>query len=208
MAAFLGVVFARGAAWDRDRGGRVGRRGVPPLLVAVPDGPRARARVTWIPRRAQLPERRDCFPGWSSSASTPRCSSPTHARFASRSGSSLPTEPPPSWIVVAAEPITDVDTTAADMLEDLDRAINAAGVSLVFAEMKDPVRARSSATRSRGRSIRRTSSRHSMLLSLPTVGRPARTGCRPVRRPLRRPEISAHELKSGVADQGGAYAEE
>jgi high affinity sulfate transporter 1 len=49
-------------------------------------------------------------------------------------------DPPPKWIVVAAEPITDVDTTAADMLEDLDEAINARGVSLVFAEMKDPVR--------------------------------------------------------------------
>ena len=44
------------------------------------------------------------------------------------------------WIVVAAEPITDVDTTAADMLEDLDEALNARGISLVFAEMKDPVR--------------------------------------------------------------------
>jgi high affinity sulfate transporter 1 len=49
-------------------------------------------------------------------------------------------EPPPTWIVVAAEPITDVDTTAADMLESLDQAINLRGVSLVFAEMKDPVR--------------------------------------------------------------------
>ena len=49
-------------------------------------------------------------------------------------------DPPPRWIVVAAEPITDVDTTAADMLESLDEAINAQGVSLVFAEMKDPVR--------------------------------------------------------------------
>jgi MFS superfamily sulfate permease-like transporter len=48
--------------------------------------------------------------------------------------------PPPAWIVVAAEPITDVDTTAADMLKELDEAINAQGVSLVFAEMKDPVR--------------------------------------------------------------------
>ena len=48
--------------------------------------------------------------------------------------------PPPTWIIVASEPITDVDTTAADMLEDLDQRINAAGVSLVFAEMKDPVR--------------------------------------------------------------------
>jgi high affinity sulfate transporter 1 len=49
-------------------------------------------------------------------------------------------EPPPVWIVVAAEPITDVDTTAADMLEDLDETLNVQGISLVFAELKDPVR--------------------------------------------------------------------
>ena len=49
-------------------------------------------------------------------------------------------EPRPSWIVIASEPITDVDTTAADMLRDLDEDINARGTSLVFAEMKDPVR--------------------------------------------------------------------
>jgi high affinity sulfate transporter 1 len=49
-------------------------------------------------------------------------------------------EPRPQWIVVAAEPITDVDTTAADMLADLDEELNAAGTSLVFAELKDPVR--------------------------------------------------------------------
>jgi len=49
-------------------------------------------------------------------------------------------EPPPRWIVIASEPITDVDTTAADMLRDLDEAMNARGISLVFAEMKDPVR--------------------------------------------------------------------
>ena len=51
-------------------------------------------------------------------------------------------EPRPRWIVVAAEPITDVDTTAADMLEDLDETLNRQGISLVFAEMKDPVRAK------------------------------------------------------------------
>jgi high affinity sulfate transporter 1 len=50
------------------------------------------------------------------------------------------TDPRPRWIVVAAEPITDVDTTAADMLEDLDEDLNAEGISLVFAELKDPVR--------------------------------------------------------------------
>jgi high affinity sulfate transporter 1 len=44
------------------------------------------------------------------------------------------------WIVIAAEPITDVDTTAADMLEELDEWLNTRGISLVFAEMKDPVR--------------------------------------------------------------------
>jgi MFS superfamily sulfate permease-like transporter len=50
------------------------------------------------------------------------------------------TAPVPRWIVVAAEPITDVDTTAADMLHELDRALNARHTHLVFAEMKDPVR--------------------------------------------------------------------
>ena len=49
-------------------------------------------------------------------------------------------DPPPRWIVIAAEPVTDVDTTAADVLTDLDEALNARGISLVFAEMKDPVR--------------------------------------------------------------------
>jgi len=50
--------------------------------------------------------------------------------------------PQPRWIIVAAEPITDVDPTAADMLQSLDERINAHGVSLVFAEMKDPVRSK------------------------------------------------------------------
>jgi high affinity sulfate transporter 1 len=49
-------------------------------------------------------------------------------------------EPRPRWIVIAAEPITDVDTTAADMLLELDEELNAAGTSLVFAELKSPVR--------------------------------------------------------------------
>jgi high affinity sulfate transporter 1 len=50
------------------------------------------------------------------------------------------TEPVPRWIVVAAEPITDIDTTAADVLAQLDEALNAQGTSLVFAGLKDPVR--------------------------------------------------------------------
>ncbi len=51
-------------------------------------------------------------------------------------------EPKPSWILIAAEPVTDVDTTAADMLTELDEALNDQGISLVFAELKDPVRAK------------------------------------------------------------------
>ena len=49
------------------------------------------------------------------------------------------TDPRPQWILVAAEPITDIDTTAADLLEDLDIRLNEKGVSLVFAEMKSRV---------------------------------------------------------------------
>jgi len=49
-------------------------------------------------------------------------------------------DPPPSWIVIAAEPVTDVDTTASDVLTELDQELSAQGISLVFAELKDPVR--------------------------------------------------------------------
>ena len=51
-------------------------------------------------------------------------------------------DPALRWVIVAAEPVTDVDTTAADMLTELDRDLDAAGVRLVFAELKDPVRAK------------------------------------------------------------------
>ncbi len=50
------------------------------------------------------------------------------------------TKPTPFWVLVAAKPITDVDTTAADMLVDLDEELNAAGIHLILAELKDPVR--------------------------------------------------------------------
>ena len=49
---------------------------------------------------------------------------------------------PVKWVVIAAEPITDVDSTAADMLEELDTALAARGAVLAFAEMKDPVKDR------------------------------------------------------------------
>jgi high affinity sulfate transporter 1 len=47
---------------------------------------------------------------------------------------------PVCWLVVAAEPVTSVDITSADMLAELDEALHAAGIELCFAEMKDPVK--------------------------------------------------------------------
>ena len=47
---------------------------------------------------------------------------------------------PVRWLVVSAEPVTSVDVTAADMLNELDDALRAAGIALCFAEMKDPVK--------------------------------------------------------------------
>ena len=45
-------------------------------------------------------------------------------------------------VIVAAEPITDIDTTACEMLADLLDDLDTMGVRLVFAELKDPVRAK------------------------------------------------------------------
>ena len=47
---------------------------------------------------------------------------------------------PTRWLVVAAEPVTSVDVTAADTLEELDKALHEAGIELCFAELKDPVK--------------------------------------------------------------------
>ncbi len=47
---------------------------------------------------------------------------------------------PVRWLVVAAEPVTSVDVTSADMLAELMGALNEAGIELRIAEMKDPVK--------------------------------------------------------------------
>jgi MFS superfamily sulfate permease-like transporter len=49
---------------------------------------------------------------------------------------------PVRWVVVAAEPITDTDTTAAEMLDQLYEELAGDGITLAFAELKDPVRER------------------------------------------------------------------
>jgi len=47
---------------------------------------------------------------------------------------------PVRWLVVAAEPVTSVDVTAADAVRELDDTLRAAGIEMCFAEMKDPVK--------------------------------------------------------------------
>ena len=47
---------------------------------------------------------------------------------------------PVRWMVVAAEPVTSVDVTAADVLAELDKTLQDGGIDLCFAELKDPVK--------------------------------------------------------------------
>jgi high affinity sulfate transporter 1 len=48
--------------------------------------------------------------------------------------------PKPDWVIISAEPITDLDTTAAETLRDLDLELNAQGIHLAFAALQGPVR--------------------------------------------------------------------
>ena len=43
----------------------------------------------------------------------------------------------PRWVVLQCEAITDIDVSAADVLEQLDRELNAQGVHLAFVELRD-----------------------------------------------------------------------
>jgi high affinity sulfate transporter 1 len=47
---------------------------------------------------------------------------------------------PARWLVIAAEPVTSVDVTAADALAELDQTLESQGIEFCFAELKDPVK--------------------------------------------------------------------
>jgi high affinity sulfate transporter 1 len=49
-------------------------------------------------------------------------------------------DPAPRWVVVAAEPIADIDTTAGTMLIELHAELSAAGIHFAFAELQTAVR--------------------------------------------------------------------
>ncbi|MBD2317484.1 sulfate permease [Pseudanabaena sp. FACHB-1050] len=46
------------------------------------------------------------------------------------------------WVLVAAEPVTDIDLTAADAIAELDKTLCEAHIELCFAEMKGPTKDR------------------------------------------------------------------
>ncbi|WP_336715128.1 SulP family inorganic anion transporter [Arthrobacter sp. USHLN218] len=50
--------------------------------------------------------------------------------------------PPVRMVIVAAEPITGLDTSATDTLVELDKQLEREGIDLVFAEMKGPIKDR------------------------------------------------------------------
>jgi high affinity sulfate transporter 1 len=45
----------------------------------------------------------------------------------------------PKWVVLQCEAITDIDVTAAEMLEQLDDELNATGTHIAFAEMRERI---------------------------------------------------------------------
>jgi high affinity sulfate transporter 1 len=45
----------------------------------------------------------------------------------------------PQWVVIQCEAITDIDVTAAEMLAQLDQELNAAGIHMAFAEMRQRI---------------------------------------------------------------------
>ncbi len=63
--------------------------------------------------------------------------------FASRLDEAVAARDDPiRWVVVAAEPMTDVDTSAADTLREVLDSLSSRGIALAFAELKGPVKDR------------------------------------------------------------------
>ena len=106
-------------------------------------------RRNWWPHGAVLGQA-DGIPGWHSIADNPdarerdgiviyRWEAPL---FFANSGAfrrqvrALVHERKPRWVVLQCEAITDIDVTAAEMLEQLDNELNAVGVTMAFAELR------------------------------------------------------------------------
>ena len=102
---------------------RAGRRPVAaelraPLVAAVQHPARASRRAEGLPRRRPPPRGARACPACSCSGSTRRCSSPTPRRCGQPSCTRAVNEAgrPVRWVVITAEPITDIDATGAAVL--------------------------------------------------------------------------------------------
>ena len=143
LVALLGVAVARRARGHpgRDRAlarrTSYGGRGARTTRSSVGSrAPRATTTSTATLRRAR--SRASCC-----IASTRRSSSPTPSCSRSAcSGRSTTAANATRWVIVAAEPITDVDTTGAEILSELLDDLDAQGVEVAFAELKGPVKDR------------------------------------------------------------------
>ena len=86
----------------------------------------------------------------SSTAGRPRCSSRTRSAFRTQIRHVV-AERHPSWVVVQCEAMTDVDVSAARMLEQLDRELNATGIHMAFVGDAHPAPRPGSSLRSASR---------------------------------------------------------
>ena len=130
MVAFL-ASSRWGISWHRHRRGDVDRERLPSFVVALSRGPRAvddqpgyhdleRYEVDTFEHASRLhhhPVRRPLI----------FANANTFSRFVLAQSDRM-SEHDPAWIVVAAESITDADTTACDMLEELDATLESAAI--------------------------------------------------------------------------------
>ncbi len=117
---------ARRARGHRRRDLPRGADVLPAQLVAARRGARPHRRQRGLAQRRRPPRAREETRASSCTAGRHRSSSPTRARSARQIRRSCTTRQP-RWIVLQCEAITDIDVTAAEVLEQLDGELNAGG---------------------------------------------------------------------------------
>ena len=139
LVATVGRDALRRAAGHRHRRRAVDPAVLPAQLVAPRRGARPGRRPRRLAQRRALPRGRE----ERRASSIYRWEAPL---FFANSGMfreqvrRLVRDRKPSWVVLQCEAVTDVDVTAAEMLESLDLELNDQGVHLAFVELRDRLR--------------------------------------------------------------------
>ncbi len=169
LSATAGCRRLRRAAGHRHRDRACDHAVLPPQLVAARrgarpvDGPRAAGTAsTRYPDARELPGLVVYPLGGAAVLRQRRRSS------ASRSAE-LVRERHAAWVSLQCEAITDIDVTAAEMLEQLDKELNATGIHMAFAEMRTRLQDLVSGMASMRRWIATTSTRASRQRSRPSA---------------------------------------